>query len=502
MNIKQAKEQLKRTVQAYLARDSFGNPEIPTVAQRPILLMGPPGIGKTAIAYQTAQECGIAIVAYTMTHHTRQSAIGLPSIQTGSFAGKSFRVTEYTMSEIIASIYRCMEETGLNSGILFLDEINCVSETLAPAMLQFLQGKTFGNHRIPDNWIIVAAGNPPEYNRSVRDFDIVTLDRVRRIDLDADYKVWKEYAYLRQVHSAILAYLDIKRDHFYRIETTVDGKRFVTARGWEDLSLFLSVSERHDLPVDETVIAQYLQHPVIAKDFANYLALYRKYQQDYDVTAILRGEVRSTTVDKLLSAPFDERFSAVSLLLDALFRSCARANEEDAFVVALQGVLKQIIGPLDNGAPWQDCLETALAAQSARLERYRLDGQADQTGQRRTQRLAQTLEGYRSQLQQTGVTASPEAAALIRSRFQQAVQTRADTIRATLEELEHAFRFMEQVFGEGQELVIFVTELTMNHHSMQFISDNGCASYHRYNNLLLLGGRQAQLVEELRSMED
>ena len=48
-------------------------------------------------------------------------------------------------------------------------------------MLQFLQCKTFGNHEIPEGWVIVAAGNPPEYNKSVRDFDVVTLDRVKKI---------------------------------------------------------------------------------------------------------------------------------------------------------------------------------------------------------------------------------------------------------------------------------------------------------------------------------
>ena len=80
MNMKEAKVQLKQTIQAYLARDAFGNLAIPQVAQRPLLLMGPPGIGKTAIAHQAAQECGISIVAYTMTHHTRQSAIGLPRL--------------------------------------------------------------------------------------------------------------------------------------------------------------------------------------------------------------------------------------------------------------------------------------------------------------------------------------------------------------------------------------------------------------------------------------
>ena len=55
-----------------------------------------------------------------------------------------------------------MEKTGLREGILFIDEINCVSETLAPMMLQFLQGKTLGNQKVPEGWVIVTAGNPPE----------------------------------------------------------------------------------------------------------------------------------------------------------------------------------------------------------------------------------------------------------------------------------------------------------------------------------------------------
>ena len=144
------------------------------------------------------EECRM-LVAYTITHHTRQSAVGLPFIQEKEYGGKTVSVTEYTMSEIIASVYDKIEKTGIREGILFLDEINCVSETLAPTMLQFLPwAKHWKSRRC--EWIIVTAGNPPEYNKSVREFDVVTLDRIKRIDVEENFEVWKEYAYRQGIH--------------------------------------------------------------------------------------------------------------------------------------------------------------------------------------------------------------------------------------------------------------------------------------------------------------
>lgn len=243
MNIKKAKDEIKDSIEAYLVKDEYGDYVIPVESQRPLLLIGPPGIGKTAIMRQIAQECKIGLVAYTITHHTRQSAIGLPYIEEKEFGGVKYSVTEYTMSEIIASVYKQIEETGLKEGILFIDEINCASETLAPAMLQFLQYKTFGSHKVPDGWIIVAAGNPPEYNKSVREFDIVTLDRVKKIEVEEDYGIWKDYAVKNGVHDAIISYLDIKKENFYSVRNTAEGKIFATARGWEDLSNIMYVYE-------------------------------------------------------------------------------------------------------------------------------------------------------------------------------------------------------------------------------------------------------------------
>ena len=194
MNIKEAKEEIVRTIRAYLKKDALGSYEIPVERQRPVLIMGPPGIGKTAIMRQIAEEMNIGLVSYTITHHTRQSAIGLPFISKKEFGGTEYSVTEYTMSEIVASVYDHIAKSGRKEGILFLDEINCVSETLVPTMLQFLQMKTFGTHRLPEGFVLVCAGNPPEYNRSVRDFDIVTLDRVKRLDVAEDLSAFAEYA--------------------------------------------------------------------------------------------------------------------------------------------------------------------------------------------------------------------------------------------------------------------------------------------------------------------
>ena len=103
-----------------------------------MLLMGPPGIGKTQIMQQIAQECNIGLVAYTITHHTRQSAVGLPFIKEKIFDGKSYSVTEYTMSEIIYSIYQYMEESGKKSVIKTWSRASMISPNFV--------GHTFAVH--------------------------------------------------------------------------------------------------------------------------------------------------------------------------------------------------------------------------------------------------------------------------------------------------------------------------------------------------------------------
>ncbi len=277
MNIQEAKTEIIRTFRAYKKRKADGSYRSPIEKQRPLVLIGPPGIGKTAVMEQIAKEEQIGLVSYPMTHHTRQSAVGLPLIREKEYGGQVYSATEYTMSEIIASVYDCMAKTGRKQGILFLDEINCVSETLSPVMLQLLQNKMFGTYAIPDGWVIAAAGNPPEYNKSVRELDMATLDRVKHMEIEADLSVWMDYAFAHGVHPSVTAYLTAHPEHFYQIQDTPKGQLFVTARGWEDLSCMMQAYEENGVPVQESLMIQYLQHDEIARSFYLFYDLFRYF---------------------------------------------------------------------------------------------------------------------------------------------------------------------------------------------------------------------------------
>ena len=497
MNIKQAKQEIKNTLQAYLAKDSLGNYLIPPVRQRPILLMGPPGVGKTQIMEQVAAESGVGLVAYTITHHTRQSAVGLPFIEKRTFGGKEFSITEYTMSEILASVYQLMEKTGLREGILFLDEINCVSETLAPMMLQFLQCKTFGNQRLPEGWLIAAAGNPPEYNRSVRDFDVVTLDRVKRIDVREDFAVWKEYARQKGLHGAVVSYLDIKKENFYRVESTAEGIQFATARGWEDLSELLTVYETLGLKADRELVGQYIQLPRIARDFANYLELYHKYQNLYHVDEILKGTWRPITVRELRAAPFDEKLSVMGLLLSRLSAAARDARRQDTLCQRLHAALTAFKETLAAGEAPQEVLEALARDRREALRRARDAGQLDKQRQTLDQLEINALEDYRRRLVRETPAGSEAAMEAVRGWFGQEVERRASQARETGAELDHAFAFLEETFGQGQELVLFVTELTAGPDTSWFIEQFGCDAYFRHNRELLFDDTRRRIREEI-----
>mgnify|MGYP001489514568 FL=1 len=369
-------------------------------------------------------------------------------IKTEEFDGKEYSVTEYTMSEIISGVYKAVKEQGHREGILFIDEINCVSETLIPTMLQFLQCKTFGNQKVPEGWIIVAAGNPPEFNRSVREFDMVTYDRLRVINIDADLEVWREYAREREIHNAILSYLDIRPQNFYSVMADVDGLKFVTARGWEDMSSLMYVYEELGISINAGVVGEFLHNEDIAEDFAAYYNLYNKYRDDYGINNILAGNATSDIYRRMINADYDERLTVVNLLLDTLNKHFKYAAELKADTDSWYKSIKEKIKAGED--------EGVIDKEKAEFSKQ-----------------AEKLDSVEEQ---------------------------------TLAKLENAFDFLEGSKQEiskedigklDQEMLIFVTGLTTGKESSSFLLVNPCDRYKSYSAMYLKGGRRNQLLKEM-----
>lgn len=517
MNIKEAKQEVIHTILAYTAKNQWGNYAIPQGRQRPLLLIGPPGIGKTAIMEQAATECGVGFVSYTMTHHTRQSAIGLPYISHQQFDGHEYSVTEYTMSEIIASVYRCIKESGKKEGLLFLDEINCVSETLAPVMLQFLQNKTFGNQRLPEGWVLAAAGNPQEYNKSVREFDLATLDRLKYITVEADYEAWRPYALSAGIHGAILSYLDTHKDRFYVLQQTFTEKTFATARGWEDLSCILLQYEALHLPVTPDLMAQYLHCEDLARDFYGYYHLYTTRQEDLPVLPMLSGDADGTAKcqEFLTGTSFDEKLLLVHTCLSALNsrlqeyeNSCCRLSAFQNVLERLQRYQKQT-GTKSLPEVLPSFLKKEEDILLVRREHALSSEQELQNTKAMLYELRQLLYEYQSEKtsmpqashdqSSPGIVPADDAALFLeaaRRAKESSLASDADQLSSMIDQCLNMF-----LPANGPEYTVLLSSLSQNALFTRFIKKYPSALFKAQSDRLKLRSREEQLRQELSNLK-
>lgn len=493
MNIQEAKQEIKNTVRAYLKRNEAGFFEIPVVRQRPILLMGAPGVGKTAIMRQIAEEEGIGFVSYNMTHHTRQSALGLPLIRKEEYDGSERDVTAYTMSEIVSSVYDLMKKTGLKEGILFLDEINCVSETLAPVILQLLQAKQFGRENVPEGWILVAAGNPAEYNRSVREFDMATLDRVRLIEIEPDLEAWRTYAAGAAVHGAVLSYLNIHKENFYKAYITADGMSFVTARGWEDLSDLLKTYESLGINADIPQILQFVRDRAVAADFAAFYEMYKRYENAYMIEDILAGKASDAVKERMRGADLDEKIGVTGLLtarLNTAFKEFSvkrMATDRLYAMVKVAGDDLKTADDDETDSPGtlslsKQTTQTAFGNEIRRFKEELITGRGTGLMSDDTATALQTCVNVAGAWISDGKAEDIEELRKTFLEYSETIDAEAGKIRTML---DHVYDFLEETKTDGTELVLFTTELAAGKSSLEFIREEGYERFYEYNKALL-----------------
>ena len=403
---------------------------------------------------------------------------------------------------------------------------------------------------------MVTAGNPPEYNKSVREYDIVTLDRLKVINVEPNFDVWKEYALNNNVHGSILSFLEIKKEFFYIVETTTEGKNYVTARGWEDLSKMIYLYEKNNIKVDETLISQYIHHKAVSKEFSVYYDLYNKYKSDYQIGNIVNGNATEDIKNRARLAKFDERISLLGLLIDNISSNMASTVENEACIMEYLDVLKYIKAEItgdftkikeeeknerekrlaseksvenekdllasgvevgENNSQlkirvkrdpkleeekykklnYMDSLNKHILEEREKLNIYLTSGTLTPMDSKKFNYVIKTLMYLLEEFKVEGVENNDTSFELIRRDYEQKVAAHTKRVEITKNNIENVFKFVEEVFGEGQEMVILVAELTTRYAAAKFISTFGSDSYFKHNKEVLFYERKQELLSKI-----
>lgn len=316
--IAEAKRTISDGVRAYLNKDTEGNYILKEVNCIPFYLEGAPGIGKTEIVKQIADELELGYVSFSLVHHTRNSLIGLPEIKELSDGEK---YTKYTMSEVIAAVNKQIDN-GHKEGILLLDEFPCMSESIMPAMLAFLQTKNIGGHSLQRGWVMVLCGNPAQYNKSTRAFDAAVTDRVRKIEIEYNSEDFLSYAKAKEFSKDIIDYLEMNPNHMYRFIKKKDGDELVTCRGWENLSHSLKMNEALGQLSDSKMVSQFIKSEEISIAFAEFYSQQHAGMTEEDRKTVFEGKITKPLVLKYREMNFSDKWNILSYL-EAFIKSSA-----------------------------------------------------------------------------------------------------------------------------------------------------------------------------------
>lgn len=221
------------------------------------------------------------------------------------------------MSEIIAKVLERYGE-GETEGILLLDEFNCMSDTILPVMLSFLQTKNIGMHTLPEGWVIVLCGNQGTYNRSARNFDCAIWDRMRKLTIEFESEDFLEYANLHHFEKEIQDFLRINPGNIY-LCTKGKEENLVTSRGWENLDITMKMMREVGEDIDEKLVRQFIKSERISKEFYKYYLMQKSEEFNFqDCEKILKGKDLEHYAKIIRDMKFYTRVDALETLVKLL----------------------------------------------------------------------------------------------------------------------------------------------------------------------------------------
>lgn len=190
------------------------------LANRPPLLSGPHGIGKSELLEQAAKELGIKFVSCDLSLMEPPDLIGLPKV--------SGSITQYAPPVFLP-------RNG--KGLLLFEELNRCERYMRAPCLQLLTARRLNEYSLPQGWLPAAAINPADKDYEVFDIDPALASRFAQVALMPDQKEWLAWARWSDVHPAVLKYVEGDPKVFSKPESN--------PRAWKHVSDVLSAAEQN-----------------------------------------------------------------------------------------------------------------------------------------------------------------------------------------------------------------------------------------------------------------
>jgi hypothetical protein len=262
----------------------------------------------------------------------------------------------------------------------------------------------------------------------------------------------------------------------------------------------IKLYEQNGIKVDGKLVSQYLQDKKIAKEFAMYYDLYNKYKSDYQINDILSGKNVDSIIDRAKSAKFDERIALIGLLLDAVYGMTSGIYREEQHMRLLTTELRNVRMRLARESA-EIALEALEREKQKVLDQGKRSSSMSKDDMYAHSALIATLGELRTLMAEKAPKDANASFALIKKVFDDKVKAMKDNSVEIGKKLSNAFKFLEVAFGDGQEMLIFVTELTINRYAALFISRYGSTEYFKHNKDLLLYERHKDIIREIEVLD-
>ncbi len=186
----------------------------------PVMIWGPPGVGKSQIVAQVARHAGVPMIDVRLSQMEPSDLRGIP-----------FRTGEHVVWAVPAMLPDAARQ-GVQ-GILFLDEINAAPPTVSAAAYQLVLDRRLGEYQVPEGWAIFAAGNRQGDRGVTYTMPAPLANRFSHYELDVNLDDWVLWAYRAGIDERLIAFLRFRPELLFEYDPSRDAIAFPTPRSWE-----------------------------------------------------------------------------------------------------------------------------------------------------------------------------------------------------------------------------------------------------------------------------